>query len=568
MKQPKHGQIRLRDLWLAHKAGWSLSFSLGVLTVFATVALLAWSGWFISAAAAAGVGASFNYLRPGALIRLFAIMRTAGRYGERVLSHALVLRLLAVLRVQVFVSLAHQNGAHQNGAQQAGQSVLAGGDRLQRLIADIDVLDQLPLRLLNPLGYASLLSAAFLLLLLFMLPGAFWPVFGVLLLLALAIVVVSRQGARGPVQQAATEVQLQGQRRGLLLENLQLLTTLLTTGHWQQRQQQFIRLDQQVLHLQQHQQYGQLAAQLLLQCLMLAGLAALCWPMLAALLAEQPFPLEVPLWLGLLLAWLGLSELLFPLLLLPQSYGQLRAAQQRCNALATPVCSSLDLAAAADPDLSNGVTLDIRQLQFGFQQPLGEVSASFQQGDVVLLKGPSGSGKSCLLQTLAAEIPALTGSILLQGLTLEQWPSAARYQQLGYLPQRPYLFGLSVAADLRLAKPAASDEELLQVLTLVGLDDWLARQSQGLLTVLGDYGVGLSGGELKRFALARLLLQKPAVLLLDEPFAGLQQQLAQQLLQRLAAFQQHGILIVASHQQQQDHCFTKSWQLATDRLSG
>ncbi|MFC0049412.1 ATP-binding cassette domain-containing protein [Rheinheimera tilapiae] len=553
MKQPTHRQIRLRDLWLAHKAGWSLSFSLGVLTVFATVALLAWSGWFISAAAAAGVGASFNYLRPGALIRLFAIMRTAGRYGERVLSHALVLRLLAVLRVQVFVSL-----AHQNGAQQTGHSVLAGGDRLQRLIADIDVLDQLPLRLLNPLGYASLLSAAFLLLLLFMLPGAFWPVFGVLLLLALAIVVVSRQGARGPVQQAATEVQLQGQRRGLLLENLQLLTTLLTTGHWQQREQQFIRLDQQVLHLQQNQQYGQLAAQLLLQCLMLAGLAALCWPMLAALLAEQPFPLEVPLWLGLVLAWLGLSELLFPLLLLPQSYGQLRAAQQRCNALATPVCSSPDLAAAEPSDLCQGVTLDIRQLQFGFQQPLGEVSASFQQGDVVLLKGPSGSGKSCLLQTLAAEIPALTGSILLQGLTLEQWPTAARYQQLGYLPQRPYLFGLSVAADLRLAKPAASDEELLQVLTLVGLDDWLARQSQGLLTVLGDYGVGLSGGELKRFALARLLLQKPAVLLLDEPFAGLQQQLAQQLLQRLAAFQQHGMLIIASHQQQQDKVFNQT----------
>jgi len=485
-----------------------------------------------------------------------------------VLSHALVLRLLAVLRVQVFVSLAHQNGAHQNGAQQAAQSVLAGGDRLQRLIADIDVLDQLPLRLLNPLGYASLLSAAFLLLLLFILPGAFWPVFGVLLLLALAIVVVSRQGARGPVQQAAAEVQLQGQRRGLLLENLQLLTTLLTTGHWLQRQQQFIRLDQQVLQLQQRQQYGQLVAQLLLQCLMLAGLAALCWPMLVALQAQQPFPLEVPLWLGLLLAWLGLSELLFPLLLLPQSYGQLRAAQQRCNALAQPVCSSLDVAVAAAPDLSQSVMLDIRQLQFGFQQPLGEVSASFQQGDVVLLKGPSGSGKSCLLQTLAAEIPAVAGSVMLQNLALEQWPTAARYQQLGYLPQRPYLFGLSVAADLRLAKPAATDDELLQVLALVGLEDWLARQSQGLLTVLGDYGVGLSGGELKRFALARLLLQKPAVLLLDEPFAGLQQQLAQQLLQRLAAFQQHGILIIASHQQQQDHCFTNSWQLVTDRLSG
>ncbi|MDZ7871073.1 MAG: ATP-binding cassette domain-containing protein [Rheinheimera sp.] len=547
MKQQKHGLIRLRDLWLTHKAGWSFSFGLGVLTVFATVALLAWSGWFISAAAAAGVGASFNYLRPGALIRLFAIVRTAGRYGERVMSHALVLRLLAVLRVQVFVAL----------ARHSDNTVLAGGDRLQRLIADIDVLDQLPLRVMNPLGYASLLTATLLLLLYLLLPGAFWPVAGLLCLFALlllALLVV------GPVQQASTEVQLQGARRGLLLEDLQLLTTLLTTGHWQQRQQQFSRLDQQVLQLQQHQQYGQLAAQFVLQLLMLAGLAALAWPMLDAWQAQQPWPLSVPVWLGLVLAWLGLTEILLPLLLLPQSYGQLSAAQQRCNALAAPVAPAADLAAAA-PDLSVSVTLGMSQLQFGFLQPLGQLSEHFNSGDVVLLKGPSGSGKSCLLQTLAAEIPALGGSIQLQGLALAQWPSATLYRHIGYLPQRPYLFGLSVAADLRLAKPDASDAELVQVLTLVGLDDWLSRQPQGLLTVLGDYGVGLSGGELKRFALARLLLQKPAVLLLDEPFAGLQPQLAQQLLQRLAAFQQQGILIIASHQQQQHVVFNRTLQL-------
>jgi ATP-binding cassette subfamily C protein CydC len=545
--------IRLRDLWLSHKAGWSLSFSLGLLTVLATVALLAWSGWFISAAAAAGVGASFNYLRPGALIRLFAIVRTAGRYGERLVSHALVLRLLAVLRLRVFVAL----------AQQAGTPGLAGGDRLQRLIADIDVLDQLPLRLLNPLGYASLLCAAFLLLLLLLLPDAFWPVTGLLLLLPLAMVAVSGIGARGPVQQAAEEVQLQGQRRGLLLENLQLLTTLLTTGHWPERQQQFIRLDQQVLQLQQHQQIGQLVAQFALQLLMLAGLAALCWPMLAALIASQPLPLAAPLWLGLVLAWLGLAELLLPLVLLPQSYGQLRAAQQRCNAMAGTdnKVVSPDETVAAAPDVGYGVRLDVQQLQFGFLQPLGEVSASFQRGDVVLLKGPSGSGKSCLLQTLAAEIPALGGVALLQQLELTQWPATELYRQIGYLPQRPYLFGLSVAADLRLAKPAATDEELVQVLTLVGLGDWFTHQPQGLLTVLGDYGVGLSGGELKRFALARVLLQKPAVLLLDEPFAGLQPQLARQLLQRLVTFQQHGILIIASHQQQQEKVFNRVWVL-------
>lgn len=553
MKARSEPGIRLRDLWLSHKAGWSFSFSLGLLTVIATVALLAWSGWFISAAAAAGVGASFNYLRPGALIRLFAIVRTAGRYGERLVSHALVLRLLALLRLRVFVALAHQTG----------QTLTVGGDRLQRLIADIDLLDQLPLRLLNPFGYASLLSAAFLLLVFLLLPAAFWAVTALLLLPILAIIGLCRPGASGPVQQAVIEVQRQGQRRGLLLENLQLLTTLLTTGHWQQRQQQFVRLDQQLQQLQQDQQYGQLAAQSALQLLMLAGLLALCWPMLSAWQAGLAFPLAVPLWLGLILGWLGLTELLLPLLFLPQSYGQLRAAQQRCNALAGPdeALTSPDENLAVAPDVQQSVHLELKQLQFGFLKAMGEVSETFQTGDVVLLKGPSGSGKSCLLQTLAAEISALSGNALLQHLDLTQWPTAALYRQIGYLPQRPYLFGLSVAADLRLAKPEATDEELQQVLTLVGLDDWLAHQPQGLLTVLGDYGVGLSGGEQKRFALARLLLQKPAVLLLDEPFAGLQPQLAQQLLQRLAAFQQQGILMIASHQQQQDEVFNRTLRL-------
>lgn len=163
----------------------------------------------------------------------------------------------------------------------------------------------------------------------------------------------------------------------------------------------------------------------------------------------------VPLWLGLVLAWLGLTELLLPLIFIPQSYGQLRAAQQRCNALAGPdeALTAPDDTVAAAPDVQHQVQLELQQLQFGFLQPLGEVSVSFQTGDVVLLKGSSGSGKSCLLQTLAAEIPALGGAVLLQNHELSHWPAKALYRQIGYLPQRPYLFGLSVAADLRLAKP-------------------------------------------------------------------------------------------------------------------
>jgi ATP-binding cassette subfamily C protein CydC len=181
---------------------------------------------------------------------------------------------------------------------------------------------------------------------------------------------------------------------------------------------------------------------------------------------------------------------------------------------------------------------------------------------VVLLRGKSGSGKSCLLQTLAGELAALGGQMLLNGQPVDALTDSQRCQLAGYLPQRPYLFGLSIAAELRLARANATDDELLAVLALVELSDWLAHQPQGLRTVLADDGVGLSGGELKRFALARLLLLKPPLLLLDEPFAGLHSALAERLLARLTAFQRGGILLIASHQLQQSACFSQCWDLS------
>lgn len=565
-------RLRLRDLLAAQTGLWSLSFSVGLCTLLATIMLLASSGWFISAAAAAGVGALFNYMRPGALIRLFAIVRTAGRYGERLLSHALVLRLLAMLRVAAFVRLSQSQGLQQ-------QLSVSSGERLQRLIGDIDLLDQLPLRLLNPLGWAIMLGVLYLLVLVWLLPTA-WPAMAGILLVYLLTVWLAGCSAR---QDAVAEVQLQGQRRSALLENLQVLTTLLASGHWQTRAVQQLGFDQQLHQLQQRQQVRQLCLQALLHLLMLAGLAVLLQalaavPLPAGAAASDPVSglpaftdISVPLWLALVLGWLGFTEVLLPLALLPASYAQVRAAQQRCNELwqgrvdvaATGAAATGSAAAAPAAVHSDQATpqLQLQQLQYGFARPLGQFSASCQAGDVVLLSGPSGCGKSCLLQTIAGEVAPVSGQLLFHQQAINAMTTAQQCRQLGYLPQRPYLFGLTIAAELRLANANASDAELRSVLALVELDGWLARQPQGLATVLGDYGVGLSGGELKRFALARWLLARPAVLLLDEPFAGLQADLAARLLARLLDWQQQGILIIASHQQQDLPEFTQRWTL-------
>ena len=158
--------IRLRDLWQSRRGMWAVAWLLGAVTLLATVALLAVSGWFISAAAAAGVAAlstayMFDYFRPGAIIRALGIVRTAGRYGERLASHNAVLALLRDLRVRFFGRL----------AVAPGRADVVSAGSMHRLTSDIDLLDQWPLRFLMPWLWALLLQTAFVLWLLLAAPA-------------------------------------------------------------------------------------------------------------------------------------------------------------------------------------------------------------------------------------------------------------------------------------------------------------------------------------------------------------------------------------------------------------
>ncbi|HAT43434.1 MAG TPA: hypothetical protein DCS87_17130 [Rheinheimera sp.] len=582
--------LRLRQLWLAQTAHWSGSFILGLCTLLASVALLAFSGWFISASALAGLTAiwagNFDFLRPGALIRLLAIVRTTGRYFERLTSHALVLKLLSQLRVDSFKAL----------AQQPFHQVQQGftGDKLQRLLADIDLLDQFPLQLVNRLGWAVALSLIYSLALAWWLPAAL-PLILALLAIMLLLPLLAQKYA---YQEAGQLVQLQAKRRQHLLQSLTLLTPYLLlnrAGHMQsEQQQQDLRLYQLERQIQRRQLLLQAAMWLLLLLgILLLVLSAvpelqqsqqLAQPLLAAATSTElvaaptdssllngpllenlgqapslPYQHHAPVLIALLLGWLGLAEVLLPLVFVPAVLGQSRQARDRLNQL----CQTASAASGVERLDDSQLQLQLRDVQWGYQHalPVPALTATLNAGSCVLLQGPSGVGKSALLQTIAREIPALAGELRLNNRPISAFTETSLRQACCYVGQRAQVFGLTIAADLRLADPKASDEELQQVLALVGLDSWLARQPQGLFTILGQYGVGLSGGELRRFALARSLLRKAPVLLLDEPFAGLDATTAETLLQNIAAYQRHGILVIASHQQLQSPVFNQHWTL-------
>lgn len=534
MKQAKTNAkpslIKLRTILQGRAANWSLAILLGFITLLAGTTLLVLSGWFISAAALAGLASvaayGFDYFRPAAIIRLCAISRTAGRYAERLTSHYAALGLLKDLRVKSFATLAKQK------PQQRGSAQL-----LQRLVTDIDLLDLLPLKVIAPWLWASLLSLLVLLFWYLLAPSlAFYAV----LPLVLAWLVVPLATLMAGIKLAKQDTDLAGIRRQQLLEPLAMLTPLLLWQRWDNAAARFNATDNQYLALQLKQQQLSSLASLMQQLLLAITLVVLLWQGIILVAAAK---LTVPLLLAALLTLWALSEALTPLCQSFIALGLSMAARDRVNQLAEQPLASQGAVLPTGPWRLTAKHITARQN--GALTGPDNISFNLSSGQVLHISGLSGCGKSTLLQVLANQLN-YTGQLLLNNQPLSAWQLQ---DVIGYLPQQLDIFDLSLAQNLRLADPEATDEQLWQVLAQVNLSDWATAQPEQLNTALGEYGRQVSGGQARRIALARLLLTKRPILLLDEPFAGLDTATRQQVLAALIQQQQQGLLIIVSHHQ-------------------
>lgn len=250
---------------------------------------------------------------------------------------------------------------------------------------------------------------------------------------------------------------------------------------------------------------------------------------------------------------------LFCLVLAPEFYGPLRRLaahyHDRANALAAiaeverllgpdpdPAATAPAAGREREPELAElrGPLLVARDLRLRPQGAPHDVVENFSlelaPGRRLALVGPSGSGKSTVLEALAGWLPPREGRILRRpGL------------RIGYAGQRPYLFHGSIADNLRLAAPGVSAKRLHAVAEAAQVMRFAARLPHGLDTVIGERGFGLSGGEARRIALARLLLREPDLLLLDEPTAFLDAATEADLLDTLGVFARDRAVLVATH---------------------
>lgn len=548
-KANSHQTFRLTQLFSTQLDKWLIAALLGIMTALSVIGLLMTSGWFISAAAMAGMVAlgshSFNYLVPAAIIRVMAMVRTAGRYGEMMVSHHAVFGLLQRLRVRFFNQFARLPLANLS-------STLQSTHAMHRLTHDIEVLNELPLRVVSPwlvATTASLLVATLLyqyevnpvLIAIFLIAGLMLPA-----------MLTWRSIKHARAQQALAE-----SRRVSLLNPLSALTHLLIWQRWQSELTAFNSVDTQHTHQQKRIQRAQSLVMLIMQWLIAAVLVGLLVGFY-----HTPLVISVPMLLALFLGIMGMTDLLAPLVTHSLALGNSLAAKHQLNELLNP---SLQPSHHLNHDLAP-LPIDVARLnapliliinQLAGKMPQAivgfkAISLTATQGIPVLLTGRSGAGKSTLLQVLAHELAPQQGSIELNGidwLALQNTPALT-----GYLGQQIDIFDQTLATNLRLGSTDASDEQLWQVLGKVGLKDWARSQPLQLQTPLGEYGQAISGGQARRIALARLLLTPKKILLLDEPFAGLDKKSREAMWQMLVQHQQQGILIIVTHHLWQTEC--------------
>ncbi|MGX5914651.1 thiol reductant ABC exporter subunit CydD [Aliidiomarina sp. Khilg15.8] len=235
-------------------------------------------------------------------------------------------------------------------------------------------------------------------------------------------------------------------------------------------------------------------------------------------------------------------EFFQPLRTLSQFYHDRAAALAAAELLARH--SALPIAQPVQPGAAAKRGVDCNNLHFshpGRPVIFNGWSGHFQEGEISLLHGPSGAGKSTLLQLITGVLPLQGGDIRIFG----ELPAT---QAVAYLAQRPHFAHGSVADNLRLVVPDCGEDALWRALDKVGLTPRIASLPEGLATPLGDQGAGLSGGELRRLALARVWLSPTPLVVLDEPTASLDDLSAHFVREAIVQLKAAGhTVIVSSH---------------------
>ncbi len=535
--------LRVLALWRTRAPLLAAGLLLSLLALACGVALLTLSGRAVAATlTGALVGA-------GLLVQVLGPARVAARYAERLVTHAATFRALADLRVIFFRGLA--------GRAAGGLGFRQAGDVLQRLVGDVEALDGLYLRIVLPLAAAILLVPAA-----GIAAGRISSVAGiaVLLLFAAAAFLLPSVAARAA---AGAGRQLAQASAGLRVAALDSLTGL--------REVRAFGAEARMTALVASRGVELVAAQR-----MLAGRVA--WANAASLLCGQAAVLTVLIVAGAspvasVVACFLLVAAFEPVGALPRAgvaAGSASASAARVLDIAVPDVPPADTRQAAarhQPPLPPGGGLQFDRVSFAWragQRPVFDsLTLDLPPGAKAAVLGPSGVGKSTLAALALKIAVPQSGRVLLGGLDMARLPAADIHRHVAWLGQTTHLFDDTIRANLLLGHPGASERELWEALDRAAVGDMVRSLPDRLDSWIGESGARLSGGQGRRIALARTLLQRAPVLILDEPCAGLDAETERAFLTTLFAETSGQTVLLIAHRLTGAERLDRIWRLSS-----
>ncbi|MFE7539279.1 ATP-binding cassette domain-containing protein [Streptomyces platensis] len=475
--------------------------------------LLGVSGWFLTSCAVvtAQANTTWSWMYPSGTVRALALGRTGLRYSERLVSHGALLGATVSLRSRLVRAAttvpARELRSHRDGALMA------------RLTRDVGAVGGTAGQVVPPLAGIGLTAAVVVTLLTVASPpsGA-----AELLLLALsaATAVTAERRTRGHQRTAA---EAWATARAALLSA--------RSAWWELRCLDAVDVVRdQIADAVGRARRAEAAAEsvmrrsrLLLRLLAVAGQTAVLVLALSGPVFAQPAAEAI----GEVLLVAAAYELVETLPQVLRDHGLAAEAAHRLTELANRALPG-ELSTASPPRASPAGAaraLVARQVPAGAGAYRTRWSAVIEPGSVVLVTGPNGSGKSTLLETLAGRIcPAVPRSVLLGGVPVESLPARAIADALTLVEAEDWIADATVAENLRQSAPGADDDTLRAALEAAALEQL------PLDTPTGPLGSALSQGQRRRLVIARAVLRTPAVLLLDEPTAGLDDRTAMRML--------------------------------------
>jgi ATP-binding cassette subfamily C protein len=227
------------------------------------------------------------------------------------------------------------------------------------------------------------------------------------------------------------------------------------------------------------------------------------------------------------------------------SFSSITETQARCENAAEPKAKS-----AERIDFRNSIRFD--QVWFGYDKQNGTpvitgLNLTLRTGETTAIVGPSGVGKTTVADLVMGLIVPDRGRVLVDGIPLSPERVTGWREKIGYVAQDTFLFHDTIRANLLWANPGATEEEIIQSLELAAAEEFVSRLPRKLDTVIGDRGVLVSGGEKQRLALARALLRKPSLLILDEATSSLDSENEKRIQHAIERLHGHMTILVITH---------------------